>query len=138
ARLPLRVTDRSGLSFVVVPDLKALLPSRTETRPQTQYPAGNPLSRLTRRLKEEPQEPLIPAWEFTNEFTIDQPATFSFCIDCSSFASCHTVLHHKRVAVVRSPLLMKWRNTKAAAIGDNIANPMWPQCTGTHAAFAPR
>lgn len=136
-RLPLRVVDRSGLSIVVVRDLKALLPSRTKPRPQTQYPAGNPLSRPIRHVKEERPRISIPTWAFTNEFAIDQPATFSFSIDCSRFASRHAFLHHKRVVVVRPRLPMKWRNTKAAAIGDNIANPMGPQRTSTRTAFSP-
>jgi hypothetical protein len=61
---------------------------------------------------------LIPIWEFTNELAIDQPATFTFCIDLACFTNFHAFLHHKRVVVIRSPLLMKWRNTKTAAIGD--------------------
>jgi hypothetical protein len=79
-----------------------------------------------RWLKERPLKDwpgLIPIWEFTNELAIDQPATFSFRIDLSCFTDRHAFLHHKRVVEIRSPLLMKWRNTKTVAIGDNIANP---------------
>lgn len=55
---------------------------------------------------------------------INQPTAFSFRINFLSFTSCHPLFHHKRVAVVSPPLLMKWRNTTAATIGDNIANPL--------------
>jgi hypothetical protein len=81
---------------------------------------------------------LIPIRELTNKPAVDQPATFSFGIQFLSFASCHVLLHHKRVVVIRPPLLMKWRNTKTAAIGDNIANLLRPYRTRKRAAFAPR
>ena len=66
----------------------------------------------------------IPIREFANKHTIDQPATFSFCIQFLSFTSRHAVLHHEWVVVIRPPLLVKWRNTETAAISDNIANPL--------------
>jgi hypothetical protein len=78
----------------------------------------------------------IPIREFTNEPPIKQSATLSFCIDRSRFTSCHAFLRHKRVVVIRSPLLMKWRNTKPAAIGNNIPNPLRPQSTGTRSALS--
>jgi hypothetical protein len=78
----------------------------------------------------------VPNWEFTNELAIDQPATFSFRINFSNFTSCHALLRHKWVILIRSPLLVKWCNAEAAAIGDDIANPLRLQWTGTCSAFS--
>jgi glycine/D-amino acid oxidase-like deaminating enzyme len=66
----------------------------------------------------------VPSWEFTNKLAIHESATFSFRINFFSFTSCHALLHHKRIAVIGPPLLMKWCHAEAAAIGDDIANPL--------------
>jgi hypothetical protein len=91
-------------------------------------PRGNTKSALT--------ADFVPNWEFTNKLAIYESATFSFRIIFFRFARCHALLNHKRIAVIRPPLFMKWCHAEAAAIGDDIANPLRLQWTGTCSAFS--
>ena len=76
--------------------------------------------------------------KFADDFAVYHAAAFAIWVQPLGFDSVEAIFHDKWVTCVRSPLLMKWHDTLATALANNITHPLWVRVTGTCATLAAR